>query len=153
MIARVGDDYAGLRFNTALASLMEYVNELNKAREATTSVLRDPRFAAAIDTLLILLAPMAPHITEELWSATGHQDSVHDQIWPEYDPLLIVDDVFTVVIQVNGKVRDRLEVASDISESELQELALKSAKVQAARDGRDPKKIIYVPGRVMNFVV
>jgi leucyl-tRNA synthetase len=78
---------------------------------------------------------------------------VHDQIWPEYDPLLIVDNVFTVVIQVNGKVRDRLEVASDISESELQELALKSAKVQAARDGRDPKKIIYVPGRVMNFVV
>jgi leucyl-tRNA synthetase len=153
MIARVGEDYADLHFNTALASLMEYVNELNKAREAEPLVIRDPRFAAAIDTLLVLLAPMAPHISEELWSATGHQDSVHDQSWPEYDPLLIVDDMLTVVVQVNGKVRDKLEVASDISEDELESLAWKSAKVQAASDGHDPKKVIYVPGRLINFVV
>jgi leucyl-tRNA synthetase len=153
MIARVGEDYADLHFNTALASLMEYVNELNKAREVEPLVIRDPRFAAAIDTLLLLLAPMAPYISEELWSATGHTDSVHDQCWPEYDPLLIVDDMFTVVVQVNGKVRDKLEVASDISEDELQSLAWKSAKVQAASDGHDPKKVIYVPRRLINFVV
>jgi leucyl-tRNA synthetase len=153
MIVRVGEDYEDLHFNTALASLMEYVNELNKAREAEPLVMRDPRFAAAIDTLLVLLAPMAPHISEELWSATGHQDSVHDQSWPEYDPLLIVDDMLTVVVQVNGKVRDKLEVASDISEDELRSLAWKSAKVQAASDGHDPKKVIYVPGRLINFVV
>jgi leucyl-tRNA synthetase len=153
MIARVGDDYADLHFNTALASLMEYVNELNKAREMDPSVIRDPRFAAAMDTLLILLAPMAPHISEELWSATGHQDSVHDQSWPEYDPLLTVDDMLTVVVQVNGKLRDKLEVASGISEDELRSLAWKSTKVQAASDGRDPRKVIYVPGRLINFVV
>jgi leucyl-tRNA synthetase len=153
VIARVGEDYADLHFNTALASLMEYVNELNKAREVEPLVIRDPRFAAAIDTLLELLAPMAPHISEELWSATGHQDSVHDQSWPQYDPLLIVDDRLTVVVQVNGKVRDKLEVTSDISEEELQSLAWKSAKVQAASDGHDPKKVIYVPGRLINFVV
>jgi leucyl-tRNA synthetase len=153
MIARVGDDYADLHFNTALASLMEYVNELNKAREVDPLVIHDPRFAAAIDTLLVLLAPMAPHISEELWSATGHQDSVHDQSWPEYDPLLTVDDMLTVVVQVNGKLRDKLEVASGISEDELRSLAWKSTKVQAASDGRDPRKVIYVPGRLINFVV
>ncbi len=153
MIARVSDDYANLRFNTALASLMEYVNELNKVREETPLVVRDSRFAAAIDTLLVLLAPMAPHITEELWSAIGHETSIHTQMWPTYDPLLIADDVLTVVVQVNGKVRDKLEVAANINESELRRLALSSSKVLAATDGRPPSKVVYVPGRLINLVV
>ena len=153
MIARVGDDYANLRFNTALASLMEFVNELNRARDEAPLVTRDSRFAAAIETLLVLLAPMAPHITEELWSAIGHQTSVHEQAWPDYDPTLIADDTLTIVVQVNGKVREKLTVAADTSESEVRRLALSSAKVQSASDGHDPKKVIYVPGRLINFVV
>jgi leucyl-tRNA synthetase len=153
MIARVGEEYANLRFNTALAGLMEFVNGLNKAREETPLVMKDPRFAAALDTLLLLLAPMAPHITAELWQANGHSESIHEQAWPEYDPALLVDDVITIVVQVNGKVRDKLEVAHDISESELQQLAFASEKVRAATNGQAAKNVIHVPGRLINIVV
>lgn len=152
MIARVSDDYANLRYNTALAALMEYVNGLNKLRDASPEVARDPRFATAIETLLILLAPITPHITEELWHEAGHKDSVHMQSWPNYDPALTVDEVITVVVQVNGKVRDRLEVTHDISEDEVRRLALASERVQAAIEGRDLKKFVYVPGRLANLV-
>lgn len=152
MVARVSDDYANLRYNTALAALMEYVNGLNKLRDASPEVVRDPRFAAAIETLLVLLAPMTPHITEELWHEIGHSDSVHAQSWPSYDPALTVDEVVTVVVQVNGKVRDRLEVAPSISEDEVRRLALASERVQAAIEGRDLKKFVYVPGRLANLV-
>jgi leucyl-tRNA synthetase len=153
MIARVGEEYANLRFNTALAGLMEFVNGLNKVREETPLVMRDPRFAQALDTLLVLLAPMAPHITEELWQASGHAESVHEQAWPDYDPELLIDDIITIVVQVNGKVRDRLEVAHGISESELQKLAFASAKVMAATNGQAAKNVIHVPGRLINIVI
>jgi leucyl-tRNA synthetase len=152
-IARISGDYGELRFNTALAGLMEYVNGLNKARDEQPAVVRDPRFAAAIDTLLVLVAPMTPFITEELWHSVGHEDSVHAQPWPAYDSELIVDEVVTVVVQVNGKVRDRLEVSPDTAEPLVRELALASAKVQAATGGREPKKFVYVPGRLANIVV
>ena len=147
IVARVTSDYAELRFNTALAGMMEYVNGLNKLREEVPAVIRDPRFAEAIDTLLLLLAPMAPHITEELWHASGHNESVHRQPWPAYDPALMVDEFATVVVQVNGKVRDKLEVAPDISEADVRTLALASPKVQNALGGRDLKKFIYVADR------
>ncbi len=152
-IARVSADYGELRFNTALAGLMEYVNGLNKARDEQPDVVRDPRFAAAIDSLLVLLAPMTPFIAEELWHSTGHDDSVHEQPWPGFDPALLVDEFITVVVQVNGKVRDKLEVPADVSEPRMRELALTSAKVQAATGGREPKKFVYVPGRLANIVV
>jgi leucyl-tRNA synthetase len=159
-IARISADYAELRFNTALAGLMEYVNGLNKARDDDPAVVRDPRFAATIETLLILLAPMTPFISEELWhevragaDVDSADDSVHDQPWPAYDPALTVDEFVTVVVQVNGKVRDRLEVAPDIAEPQVRELALASPKVQAAIGGREPKKFVYVPGRLANVVV
>jgi leucyl-tRNA synthetase len=161
-IARISADYAELRFNTALAGLMEYVNGLNKARDDDPAVVRDPRFAAAIETLLVLLAPMTPFIAEELWHEVGAgagedadagNDSVHDRPWPDYDPARTVDEVVTVVVQVNGKVRDRLEVAPDAAEPRVRELALASPKVQAATGGREPKKFVYVPGRLANIVV
>jgi leucyl-tRNA synthetase len=106
-----------------------------------------------LDILLELLAPMAPHITEELWQASGHADSVHEQVWPKYDPNLLVDDIITIVVQVNGKVRDKLEVAHGISESELQKLAFASEKVMAATNGQAAKNVIHVPGRLINIVV
>jgi leucyl-tRNA synthetase len=152
-IARVTEDYSGLRFNTALAALMEYVNGLNKAKDEDPAVLGDPRFASAIDTLLVLLAPLAPHITEELWHEVGHNESVHVQPWPEFDPALTLDEVVTVIVQVNGKVRDRLEVAQDVAEDEVRRLALASPKVQAATGGRAPRKFIYVANRHLANVV
>jgi leucyl-tRNA synthetase len=151
-IARVTGDYTDLRCNTALAGLMELVNSLNKVREEAPENIRDPRFLQATETLLVLLAPMAPHITEELWHQLGHQGSIHSQPWPEYDPALTVDEVVTVVVQVNGKVRDKLEVAPDIAEEAVRALALASPKVQAALAGRDLKKFVYVPGRLANVV-
>ncbi len=153
MIARVGDDYAGLRFNTALAGLMEYVNTLNKAREEEPAVTRRPAFRAALETLLLLLAPLTPHIAEELWQGTmGHTTSVHAEPWPTHDPALMVAETITVIVQVNGKLRDRLEVAPDITEAQARALALASPRAQAALDGREPKKVVYVPGRLVNVV-
>ncbi len=152
-IARVTADFGELRFNTALAGLMEYVNHLNHLREEDPSVLRDTRFVAAVDELLVLLAPMAPHVTEELWHLRGHTESIHSQPWPEYDPALTVDDIVTLVIQVNGKVRDRLEVAPGLSDEQARELALASPKVQSALEGRALKKFIYVRDRNLVNVV
>jgi leucyl-tRNA synthetase len=152
MIARVTADYGELRFNTALAGLMEFVNGLNKLRDEAPAVVRDERFTAAIDTLLVLLAPLMPHITEELWHARGHEESVHVQPWPAFDPALIVEDVVTIVVQVNGKLRDRLELAPDTTEAQVRALALASPKVQSVLDGRPAKKFVYVPGRLANIV-
>jgi leucyl-tRNA synthetase len=152
-IARVTAEYAELRFNTSLAGLMEYVNGLNHLREEDASVVRDARFLAAVDELLVLLAPMAPHLTEELWHERGHAESVHLQPWPTYDPALTVDDVVTLVVQVNGKVRDKLEVAPGLSDEQARELALASPKVKAALEGRAPRKFIYVRDRNLANVV
>jgi leucyl-tRNA synthetase len=160
-IARVTADYEGLRFNTALAALMEYVNSLNKTREQSPEIVNDAAFSRAVDTLLVLLAPMAPHLTEELWHerrlragmAESEYTSIHVQPWAEYDPALIVDETVTIVVQVNGKVRDKLELAPDTAEDEVRERALASAKVRSAMEGRSLKKFIYVPGRLASVVV
>ncbi|HEX6544203.1 MAG TPA: leucine--tRNA ligase [Ktedonobacterales bacterium] len=152
-IARVTDDYAELRFNTALAGLMEFVNGLNRLREEDPAVIRDARFLAAVDELLVLLAPMAPHVTEELWHQRGHTESIHLRPWPEYDPALTVDNIVTLVVQVNGKVRDRLEVTPGLSDEQARELVLARPKVQSALEGRAPKKFIYVRDRNLASVV
>ncbi|HEU5349232.1 MAG TPA: class I tRNA ligase family protein, partial [Ktedonobacterales bacterium] len=152
-IARVTADFGELRFNTALAGLMEYVNGLNHLREEEPDVVRDARFVAAVDELLVLLAPMAPHVTEELWHMRGHTGSIHLQPWPEYDPALTVDEIVTLVVQVNGKLRDRLEVAPGLTDEQARELVLASPKVQSALEGRAAKKFIYVRDRNLANVV
>ncbi len=152
-IARVTAEYADMRFNTALAGLMELVNALNKLREEAPTSLRDPQFTRAVEALLVLLAPMTPHLTEELWHQFGHPSSIHTSTWPTYDTALTLDAVVTVVVQVNGKVRDRLEVTPDIAEDDVRQLALASPKVRAAMDNRALKKFIYIPGRLASIVV
>ncbi|HEU5440452.1 MAG TPA: leucine--tRNA ligase [Ktedonobacterales bacterium] len=152
-IARVTESYAGLRFNTALAALMEYLNGLSKLKDDEPALVRDPRYAAALDTLLVLLAPLAPHISEELWHQAGHEQSVHSQPWPEFNPALTVDETVTVIVQVNGKLREKLELAPDVSEDEVRRLALASPKVQAATGGRPLKKFIYVADRYLANIV
>ncbi len=149
-IKRVTTEYEEIRFNTALAGLMEFSNVLIKARE--TEAVRTAEYRQAIETLLKLLAPLAPHITEELWHQIGQHESIHVQPWPTYDEALTRDAVVTVVVQVNGKVREKLEVAAEASQEEVQALALASERVQANLGGRTPKKIVYVPGKLINLV-
>lgn len=144
-------DLDRFKFNTAIASLMELVNHLSKVwAEATV----DPdTWRECIEKFLLMLAPIAPHIAEELWEKTGHAYSIHQQSYPEWDDALAADDTITLVVQVNGRVRDRIEVPANIDESTANELALASEKVQPYTEGKVVDKAIYVPGRLVNVVV
>ena len=144
-------DLDRFKFNTAIAALMELVNHLSKVW-AEASVDPDT-WRECIEKFLLMLAPIAPHISEELWERTGHAYSIHQQSYPEWDDDLAADETITLVVQVNGKVRDRIEVPANIDEPTAQELALASAKVQPYTDGKVVNKAIYVPGRLVNVVV
>ena len=151
-IKRVTEDLNHFRFNTALAALMEYNNALIKLQHDSV-VVQSEAYRQALETLLLLLAPFAPHLTEELWQQTQHSDSIHTTSWPTYEEELTKDEVFTLVIQVNGKVRERIEVAADISETEVRELALSNQRVASFIGEATIHKIIYIPGRLANIVV
>jgi leucyl-tRNA synthetase len=150
-IRKVTEDIGRFHFNTMLAALMEYTNYLGKLLDS--AAVSKEMWDGAIKTLLLLLAPSAPHITEELWGNKGLPYSIHNQPWPKWDPELAKEDILTLVIQVNGKVRDKLEVPVSISEAEAKELAMGSEKVAAHMDNKTPKKVIYVPGKLINIVV
>ena len=149
-IRRVSEDIDRFKFNTALAALMEYTNTLGQAWDR--SDITSEVWAEAIGNLLTLMAPMAPHLSEELWEATGHEYSVHTQSWPALDEELAADDTITLVVQVNGRLRDRLEVPASISEEAAKELALASGPVQPHIEGKAVANVIYVPGRLVNIV-
>jgi leucyl-tRNA synthetase len=103
--------------------------------------------------MMQLLAPMAPHITEELWHLTGHAQSVHSTGWPTYDDALTQDETFTLVVQVNGKVRERIEVPASISEEEVRKLVMSNARVLSFVGDDTVQKVIYIPGRLANVVI
>jgi leucyl-tRNA synthetase len=153
IIKRVTEHYRALQFNTGLATLMEYVNGLNRAREEAPSLAATPVFRQAVETLVTLLAPLAPFIAEELWHQLGHVSSVHQQAWPAYDEAQTRDDIVTIVVQVNGKVRDRIAVALESAEAEITQRALAAPKVAAQLNGHAIKKLVYVPGKLVNVVV
>jgi leucyl-tRNA synthetase len=138
------------RFNTMLAALMEFSNGLAKAKENAVDATA---WAEAIETLVLLLAPSAPHFAEELWARLGKPYSIHQQAWPNWDEELAKDEEITLVVQVNGKVRDRLQVPADIAEERAKELALASERVQAHIDEKQVQRVIYVPGKLVNVVV
>jgi leucyl-tRNA synthetase len=144
-IAVVTDHTERLRFNTALAQLMDQLNYLTKLTPAEVG-----RFAA--ESFVVLLAPMAPYVTEEMWRALGHKNSVHLEEWPKFDAYLARDETATVVVQVNGKVRDRLEVAVGTPEEEIRDLALRSEAVTRHLAGKTPKKFIYVKDKMLSIV-
>jgi leucyl-tRNA synthetase len=100
-----------------------------------------------------LLAPFAPHIIEELWHHLGHEDSIHQQSWPKYDSKLVKEEKITLIIQINGKVRDKVEVKADISEEKAKEIALSREKIQKWIKGKKIKKTIFVPGKLINLVI
>jgi leucyl-tRNA synthetase len=147
LIAAVGERYAELRYNTAIAFLMEFSDALS--REAAEGTAR--RIDA--ETLLQLLAPLAPHITEELWERTGHRRSIHDSGWPEHDPAMVAARQVTVVVQVNGKVRDQMQVDAGLDPAELERRARELPRIASLLDGRQVRKVVPVPDRLVNFVV
>jgi len=149
-IKRVTDDMEAFTFNTIIAGLMEFTNALQKAKP--TPVYGTEAWEEAVETLLLLLAPCCPHIAEELWARTGRPYSVHQQSWPQFEPDLAAEEVITLVVQVNGKVRARLAVPADITEEAAREAALADANIQRHIAGKEVRKIIYVPGRLVNIV-
>jgi leucyl-tRNA synthetase len=149
-IKAVTEDLSGFRFNTMIARLMEMVNELTPRKDLPVAHTRAWR--EAIESLTLMLAPSTPHLAEELWERLGKPFSVHTQSWPVYDEDFAREELIELVIQVNGKVRDRVEVPTDIAEDRAVSLARASERVQEFLSGREPRRIIYVPGRLINFV-
>ena len=143
-IKKVSEDIEAMKFNTAVAQLMILLNEMEKAQDVPLEIFK---------TFLILLSPFAPHIAEELWHNLGHQDFILHQPWPQYDPKLLEEETFTLVIQINGKVRDQIEAPMGISEREAKELALTSEKIQKWLKGKKIQKTIFVKDKLINFVV
>ena len=151
-IRRAVTDLERFKFNTALAALMELTNAMAPAHEAR-AVSRGV-WSAAVHDLLLLLAPLAPHLSEELWERLGHPYSIHQQSLPQWDDALAAVDEATLVVQVNGRVRDRIAVPADIAEEDAKEQALASPKVRPHIDGKELARVVYVPGRwLVNVVV
>ena len=150
-IKKVDQDLQRLSFNTAIATLMECVNDLYKIKAKDDYTAKDWPWALA--ALLQLLAPFAPHINEELWQQLGHKESIHLSEWPKYDKKYLVRDTVTIAIQVNGRLRGEIEVAAEASEDEIVEAAKVNKKIASYLAGRDIRKTIYVPGRLVNFVI
>lgn len=150
-IRKATEDMENFAFNTYIANLMELNNAMLKAKE--TPIYGTEAWEEAIEALLLLLAPACPHIAEELWTRTGRPYSIHQQAWPLWDPDVAAEEVITLVVQINGKVRDRIEVPADISEEKATELALNSAGAQRYTTGKTVRQVIYVPGRLVNIVV
>jgi leucyl-tRNA synthetase len=151
LVARITDEYDRWSYNTAIAGFMEFTNLVYRWVQADDGP-HGPTLDAAVDALLLTMAPAAPHLCAELWDARngGH---VHEQPWPEADPAKLLDETVTMVVQVNGKVRDRIEVPADIDEATAEAIALASDRVSAHLGGDTPKKLIVRPPGLVNVVV
>lgn len=143
-IKKVSDDFERMKYNTAIASLMSLVNEFTKKGSVTKGEYK---------TLITLLNPVAPHMTEELWEILGGDGLLSLHAWPVYDESKTVDDEIEIVVQVNGKIRDKMMVAAGLDRDALQETALNSEKIKNLTDGKTIVKVIAVPGKLVNVVV
>jgi len=152
LVAKVTDDFERWGYNTGVAACMEYVNDLYKYIQSDDGPRRET-LDEAVDALLLVLAPMAPHISAELWERRhGAGAHVHEEPWPAYDAELAKAETVTMIIQVNGKVRDRIDVDAAISEVEMEKVALASARVQEHLGGRAPRNVIIVRPKLVNLV-
>ena len=151
-IKKVTRDVEDEKFNTAVASMMEMVNGLYKIKESHGIDMSD-EWRFALESLIKILAPFAPHITEELWHEMGHDDTVHVGHWPKWDEKYLKSSVMTIIVQVNGKLRAKLELPSDMDKQGVEEAALADENVQKFTNNKPPKKMVYVPGKLVNIVV
>jgi len=151
-IKKVTEDVGGrFSFNTAISSIMELVNELYKYKE-----LEDANQAfmeKAIETLVVILSPFTPHICEEMWEGLGYTESLKDVAWPAYDEAALVKDTIEIVVQINGKVKEKLNVSNNLSREDLEKEALSNDKVKALVEGKNVVKVIAVPNKLVNIVV
>ena len=143
-IKKVGDDIETFAFNTAISQMMIFINHLNKQNVRPKSV---------VEKFILILAPFAPHIAEELWQKLGHTNTLAYEPWPKYDPQLIKEKEIELVVQVNGKIKDRIIVVADAGEEQIKQKALACEKVKKALDGKEPKKIIVIKSRLVNIVI
>ncbi len=143
-VAAVTDDIEALRFNTAISRLMEFTNFFTA---------QDVRPKAAMETFTLLLAPMAPHLAEELWQILGHEQTLAYEPWPGYDPALLKDDEIEIPVQVNGKLRGRVLVPADADSARIESTARDDPKIAALLEGKTIRKAVVVPGKLVNFVV
>jgi len=152
-VKRVTQNIEAFSFNTMVAGLMEYTNALSAFRNKTPELLEHPSWEEAIKTLVLLLAPGFPYVAEELWARLGQPYSVHQQSWPIWNEELAKEDVLEIAVQVNGKIRDKIELPADIDEESAKAQALASETVQKFMEGKTIRKVVYVPGRLVNVVV
>ena len=149
-LKKVSQDIEGFRFNTVISSLMEFTNTLFDAQRQAVS---DAAFNEATDNLLLMVAPIAPFMAEEIWAHKGRPYSIHQQTWPQFDVALAADESITLVLQVNGKVRGRITMPVGLTEEQARAIALENEAVRRHLDGKAPRKLIYVPGKLVNVVV
>ena len=139
----------GFKFNTAISSIMELVNEIYKTQNEDPAVdLRE-----SIETTVLLLAPFVPHIGEEMWQILGHKDSVLKASWPAFDKDIAREQTITLVIQVNGKVRSKIEIPADMPQEKIRQLVLEDAKTKEWIKDSPIKKFIVIPNKLVNIVV
>jgi leucyl-tRNA synthetase len=150
-IARFERDLKAFSFNTVVSAMMEFTNTIYKARDA--GMADTPEWNEAIDILVKLIAPIAPHMAEELWQRMGYDYSIHQQAFPVYDEAAAKEDEITVVVQINGKVRDRVTVPADVDDEVVKQAALATDGARKFINGSQPKQVIYVKGRLVNIVM
>ena len=150
-IKKVTEDIDKFKYNTAIASLMEFTNQLVELNSSAT--ISHDQMYDTIEALLLLMSPITPHISEELWEQIGNDFSVHQSEWPKYDETLITDPTVTFIVQVNGRVRDKVTLPSDILENDAKDIALKSPKIASHISGKSLSRVIFVPGKLINLVV
>jgi leucyl-tRNA synthetase len=150
-IDKVGRDIETFSFNTAIAALMEFTNAVYKARDA--GLVDSIEWYQAIDSLLRMIAPIAPHMAEELWQRIGNRYSIHQQSFPFADTDAMKSDEITIVVQVNGKVRDRVLVPVDMSDDDIKQQALATDGAKRFIGDTTPRQVVYVKGRLVNVVV
>ena len=151
-IKKVTRDIEDEKFNTAVAAMMEMVNGLYKFKESH-GMQASETWRFTLESLLQILAPFAPHITEELWQELGHADTIHVSHWPKWDEKYLVSDVMTIIVQVNGKLRAKLELPADTDKDAVEQAALADENVIKFTSNKPPKKVIYVPKKLVNIVV
>ena len=151
-LASITRDYERVEFNTIISTLMELLNNLVDAKRKGAA--NSPEWREILETYLLMMAPSVPHITEELWTEVlGNEYSIHDQAWPEADPELMAVEEITLIVQVNGKLRDKIVVPVDISKGDAEKTALASPGAAPYLEGKEVRKVIVVPGRLVNIVV